>query len=137
MYLLALLIATAGAVVYHVSMKQLPAVVNPFFPLIVAYLGAAGICTVGLVAWPDGSRAWRDLNPAVAGVAFGIVGIETGILLAYRAGWSLGYAALAMNAASVLILAPLAWLVFRETLTPQKFAGMGLCLAGLILLVRR
>ncbi|HVU16194.1 MAG TPA: EamA family transporter [Candidatus Didemnitutus sp.] len=137
MYLLALVIATVGAVVYHVSMKQIPANLNPFYPLIVAYLAAAGICTVGLFVWPDGSRTWRDLNPAVAGVALGVVGIETGFLLAYRAGWNLGYANLAMNACSILILAPLAWLFFRESLSPQKLAGMGLCLAGLVLLVKR
>jgi drug/metabolite transporter (DMT)-like permease len=137
MYYLALVIATVGAVVYHLAMKQLPATLNPFFPLAVAYAGALALCSLGLWLWPDGSRSWHDLRPSVAGVALGVVGIEVGFLLAYRSGWNVGYAALAMNACSALLLAPIAAAFFKEDFGVQKIAGMILSLAGLFLLMKK
>lgn len=137
MYLLSLAIATTGAVVYHLSMKQLPENLNPFFPLAAAYVGALALCLIGLWLWPTGSRSLSALRPSVAGVAIGVVGIEVGFLLAYRAGWNVGYAALAANAASALVLAPLACLIFKEQFTFNKAAGMALCLAGILLLVKK
>jgi drug/metabolite transporter (DMT)-like permease len=137
MYYLALVITAIGAVIYHLSMKQLPPNLNPFFPLAVAYLGALGLCGLGLWLWPEGSRSWHDLRPSVAGVALGVVGIELGFLLAYRAGWNVGYAALAANAGAALVLAPVACLVFKEDFGWQKIAGMILSLAGMFLLMKK
>jgi multidrug transporter EmrE-like cation transporter len=42
----------------------------------------------------------------------------------------------AVNAASALLLLPVALLVFREAFTPARAGGLALCLAGLWLLSR-
>lgn len=65
------------------------------------------ISLAGMVLYPIGSRSLSQLNWSTSGVALGIIGIEIGFLLAYRAGWSMGYAALSANALTTLVLLPL------------------------------
>ena len=137
MYYLALSIAIVSAACYHLSMKMLPGTVNPFLPLVAAYAMALVLCLIGLALWPEGSRSLSALRPSVFGVALGVVGIEIGFLLAYRAGWNVGYAALVANVCSTIILLPVGLIYFREQITPQKFAGVVLSLAGLALLIKK
>lgn len=137
MYYFALALAVVSAAVYHLSMKVLPGTVNPFLPLTVAYAMALAICTVGLFLWPEGSRSLQALRPSVIGVALGVVGIEVGFLLAYRAGWNIGYAALAANLGTTLLLLPIGLLFFKDHLSPQRMAGVALSLAGLGLLLKK
>ncbi len=137
MYYLALALAVVSAAGYHLSMKMLPATVNPFLPLSAAYAMALGLCLIGLTLWPEGSRSLSALRPSVFGVALGVVGIEIGFLLAYRAGWNVGYAALVANVCSTLLLLPVGLMYFKEQITPQKIAGVALSLIGLGLLIKK
>lgn len=137
MYYLALALAVVSAAGYHLSMKMLPATVNPFLPFVVAYALAFLLCVLGLFLWPEGSRSVQALRPSVLGVAICVVGIEVGFLLAYRAGWNVGYAALVANVCSTLLLLPVGLLYFKEQITPQKIAGVALSLIGLGLLIKK
>lgn len=137
MYYLALVLAIVSAAIYHLSMKMLPATVNPFLPLAVAYALALVVCLAGLFLWPEGSRSFSSLNLSVLGVAVGVLGIEVGFLFAYRLGWSVGYAALIANVATALILLPIGLIYFRDHLTPQKIAGVAFSLVGLGLLFKK
>lgn len=137
MYLSAFLIAVSGCVTYHLAMKQIPANLNPFFALSVAYLIAFILSMLGVLVYPDGSRQLTDLRWSVFGVALGIIGIEAGFLLAYRAGWNVGYAALAVNVLSTLLLLPIAILVIKQGLSVSKLTGVLLCSIGLSLLLKQ
>jgi len=130
-------IAVLGSLTYHLAIKQAPANLNPFFALAVVYALALVLCLIGLAFYPDGSRALRDLRPSVAFVALGVVGIEVGFLLAYRAGWNVGYASLLVNAIGALVLLPIAIYWFKEGVSAAKLGGAALCLAGLALLVKK
>ncbi|MBI2815128.1 MAG: hypothetical protein HYX71_12685 [Opitutae bacterium] len=137
MYYLTLLIAVVSAASYHLAIKAQPAAVNPFLPLAVAYLLAFLVCVAGLLLWGEGSRSLAALRPSVLWLALSVVGIEVGFLLAYRAGWNIGYAALLVNVCSTLVLLPVALFYFRDQLSPQKIAGVVLSLGGLALLIGR
>ena len=130
-------IAVLGSLTYHLAIKQAPANLNPFFALAVVYALALVLCLTGLAVYPEGSRALRDLRPSVFIVALGVVGIEVGFLLAYRAGWNVGYASLLGNVVTALLLLPVAVLIFKDNVPPAKLGGVALCLAGLALLVRK
>lgn len=136
-YYLTLGVAVAGSLTYHLAIKQAPANLNPFYALAVVYALALLLCLIGLAVYPEGSRALRDLRPSVIFVALGVVGIEVGFLLAYRAGWNVGYASLLVNALGALVLLPIAIYWFKEGVSAAKLTGAALCLAGLALLVRK
>ena len=137
MYFITILVAVAGSVTYHLSLKHLPATLNPFFSLVVIYAIALLISLAGMALYPTGSRSLSQLNWSVLGASLGIIGIEVGFLLAYRAGWSMGYTALSTNVLTTLMLLPLGYLLYREQPTVERLAGLLLCSGGLWLLLRR
>lgn len=95
------------------------------------------VCLLGM--WwslAGGQRGLGALNWSSLGVAAGIVGIELGFLLAYRAGWNLGYAALSSNVLTALVLLPLGYLLFREQPSLGKLGGMALSMGGLWMMLR-
>lgn len=137
MFIAALLLAVVGSIVYHLSIKQVPAGTDPFFSLAVSYGAAMLVCLLGMWWLPaGGQRGLGALNWSSLGVAAGIVGIELGFLLAYRAGWNLGYAALSSNVLTALVLLPLGYLLFREQPSLGKLGGMALSMGGLWMMLR-
>ncbi|GGX88902.1 hypothetical protein [Vogesella alkaliphila] len=137
MYFTTLLVAVAGSVTYHLSLKRLPDTLNPFFSLAVIYSLALLISLAGMALYPTGSRSLGQLNWSLLGAALGVIGIEVGFLLAYRAGWSVGYTALSANVLTTLMLLPLGYLLYREQPTLARLGGMLLCSSGMWLLLRR
>ena len=69
----------------------------------------------------------------VLGVA--IVGLETGYILLYRAGWKISSGALVANIclAFALILIGALFYKYKEQITLRQVLGFGLCVAGLVL----
>lgn len=137
MFYASLALAICSVAGYHLAMKLVPPHVNPFLPLAIAYLLAFIICVAGLFLWPQGSRSLGELRPGVFVIALSVVGIELGFLLAYRAGISVGYAALAVNVASAVVLMPVALWFFKDHLSAAKLAGVALSLGGLALLLQK
>lgn len=136
MYVLAVILAIAGSVVYHLSIKFVPSGVNPFLSLSVSYGIALLLCLPGIYLY-EGSRNFQVLNWSVAGVALGMLVIEIGFLLLYRAGGHLGISSLLTNAASTLLLLPIGLLFFREAFSVTRLLGMGIALCGLWLMMPR
>jgi drug/metabolite transporter (DMT)-like permease len=144
--LLALALATVGNVLYHLAQKLVPSTVRPMAMLMVAYAVAFLLSGLALVL---GQPAGQPLRQAFAGLGsgpglkvalvlgLGVLLIEAGFLLAYRAGGSLQWSGLAVNGLSALVLLPLAVGLFRESFSLPKVLGMALVLGGLALLTRR
>ena len=83
-----------------------------------------------------GLPGWRDLAPVVL-LGLALVGIEAGFILAYRAGWPVSLAPTVANAAVAVLLLPVALLLFREKVSAVNLAGLGLAIAGLMLMTQR
>ncbi len=145
---LALAVAMVGSVIYHLGQKLVPPAAHPMAVLLAAYAVAFTLALVAL-PWmqPTGTTApWRL---AYAGMAtgpglrvalvlgLGVLLIEVGFLLAYRAGGSLQWSGVAVNGAAAVLLVPVAVLAFKEAFSLPKALGMLLVLAGLALLTRR
>jgi hypothetical protein len=62
MYFAAILLVVAGSVIYHLSIKQVPSSLNPFFSLAMSYGAALLLCLVGAVLHPEGSKSVSSLN---------------------------------------------------------------------------
>src|SRR6266540_2134641 len=130
-------LAIASTALYHFSQKGTPANVNPAVSITVTYV-VAFLLTVSLLIFLPVKNGLlsevRKLNSASYLLAFSIVGLEVGFLLAYRAGWNIGIAAVLVNVAASLILVPVAIFLFREKLSLVNTIGILVCLAGLVML---
>ena len=75
----------------------------------------------------------KQLNWASVGLAFALVGLEVGFILVYRAGWNISIAAIVVNAAVTVLLVPVGIMLFSEKLSAMKYAGIVVCIAGLVM----
>jgi multidrug transporter EmrE-like cation transporter len=67
----------------------------------------------------------------------GVLLIELGFLLAYRAGGSLQTTSVAVNGTAAVLLIPIAVVMFKEAFSLPKILGILLVLAGLGLMSKR
>jgi drug/metabolite transporter (DMT)-like permease len=138
MLTVALSLAVASNVLYHLSQKSVPEGVHPMLSLTVTYVAAL---VVTLLLWPlypasaSGPPSLSRVNWSSVAVGVAIVGVELGVLLAYRAGLRVSLGATLINVTVALVLIPVGLLFFRENLSLTNVAGLGLCLAGLWLLL--
>ncbi len=138
MLTVALSLAVASNVLYHLSQKSVPGGLHPLLSLTVTYVAALAVTLLLWPFYPGGAPSLRSLsgvNWASFAVGVAIVGVEIGVLLAYRAGLKISLGATLINVAVAVVLIPIGLLFFRETLTPANVAGLALCVAGLWLLV--
>ena len=132
-------IVVLGNVLYHLGQRAIPRDANAVVATLAAYLVAVvgTLATIPLLAKDvQFGSAWRTLNWSTVLVGIGIVGVELGFLLAYRAGWVLGNASLTANVCVAVVLLAIGAMVFREPLSATRLAGVGLCLCGLWLVSR-
>jgi drug/metabolite transporter (DMT)-like permease len=134
-----LLLTIVGAVVYQISSKSVPRAAHPLVAIVAAYLVAIAVCLLATWKWPvvgPFSDALRQLNWSVAGVGVGAALIEVGFLLAFRSGWPLSLASVAVNVSAAIVLVPVGLTMFNERLSLAKTLGAALCLLGLVLIAR-
>lgn len=130
----------AANVIYHFCQKAIAPGANPMASLIVTYAGAMLAAALAFpLFYPADSFAasFRTLNWASYVLSIGVVGLELGFLLAYRAGWNLSLGALVSNVAVTLLLIPIGVLLYRETISPRTALGIVLAIAGLVLISKK
>jgi drug/metabolite transporter (DMT)-like permease len=140
LFTISLLVIVASNVLYHVSQKSIAPGANPVLSLLVTYGVAIAGSLVLLPLFPVRaplSQASRQLNWASASLGVAIVGVELGVLLAYRSGWRISVGSAAASAAVAAVLVPIGLLFYGERLSAANVAGLVLCLVGLCLVVAR
>jgi uncharacterized membrane protein len=140
LFYLSIILAVLSSLMYHVILKFTPANVNPALSFAVTYAAAAILCLLLLPLFPlkDGvTSALRRLNWASYALAFALVGLEVGFLLAYRAGWEISIAAIFVNAVVAILLVPVGVSLFTERLSTANVVGILVCVIGLILVNMR
>jgi uncharacterized membrane protein len=130
----------ASTALYHIFQKATSKTVNPLLALTVTFGLAAVLCFVLSPLYPQAGRltdSIRQLNWASFALAFAVVGIDTGFLLAYRAGWNISIGAIVSNATVTLVLLPIGLLFFREKLSLVNILGIAACIIGLVMINRK
>lgn len=124
-------LATTG---YHLGQKSVPTHVDPLSSLLLSYATAL-VCTLILFLLYPGRpiELWslKSLNWASCGVGISIVGVELGVLLAYRRGWNISIVSLIGNTASAILLIVLGFVLFHEHISGKSLIGITFCLVGL------
>src|SRR5258708_32239893 len=113
-------LTVAGMLFYHLSQKFIPKGMNPFLATAIAYMAGIVVCVVCAFTYP-GNRslvsALKESNWAVYVVCIAAACIEVGFMLAYRAGWRIGGAAVSTNVASTAMLGPIGLIIFKDQLS--------------------
>jgi uncharacterized membrane protein len=132
-------IAVGGILLYHIAQKSIPAGLDPFFVLMLAYAVGIVTCAICALFFPSDKTflgSLREINWAVFAVGISVVLIEIGFILAYRGGWKLSTAAVATNVAGTVLLIPIGLAVYKEQLSIRVVIGLVFCVLGLILVTR-
>ena len=121
-------------IVYQICTKSVPESMNAFAALALTYLTAAVISAVlyftagkgGNILHEFGKTNWA---PLVLGVV--IIGLETGFIYAYKAGWPVSTASIVQSAFLAVALLIVGFVAYHEKLTVTKVVGILICLVGL------
>ena len=132
-------VAVGAELVYQICAKSTPAEIDPFASLTVTYLiGAVTSAVIYFLLHRGGDlmREYSHLNWTALAMGIAIVGLEVGGIYMYKVGWTVSTGPLVKNVSVIVLLTLVGMLVYREVLTPSKFVGIALCLAGVVLLNR-
>ena len=137
--LIPILILVASNTVYNIWAKSTPEGINPFASLTVTYLVAAGAAlAMFFITGRDRnlSAELAKVNWSQIALGISIVGLESGFILAFRAGWKIGLAQLVASVTVSCILMIIGYLVYKEVLSVRQFVGIGICAVGLFLITK-
>jgi drug/metabolite transporter (DMT)-like permease len=137
---LPLVLVVGGSLLYHISQKSIPKTAHPPLAMMLAYIvsfTAFAVCAFFYPLEHSLSSSLKELNWAIVTVGLGAAAIEIGFLLAYRSGWGVSEVGLMTNVASALLLMIVGISWFNERLSVRDVIGIALCLAGLVLLLKK
>lgn len=127
----------ASNIAYNLLTRATPQGVNPYFSLLGTYLVSAAAAAGMYLLTRQGTTAaenFRQMDWTSWALGLALVGLETGYIYLYRAGWKLSLGSLVANITLAVILLLIGLVVFRETITLRQWAGVALCVGGLLLL---
>lgn len=121
-------------VFYQICAKSVPDKMDPFASLTVTYIVGALASFIMYCILNKNINIFREygkLNwaPIVLGVV--IVGLEVGYIYAYKAGWPVSTAQIVQAALLAVILIFVGYILYKESITRNKIAGIIVCLVGL------
>ena len=138
-YIWPIALVVLSNIVYQICAKSAPEGMDPLASLTVTYLiGALASGLLYFLLHRGGNlfREYRQLNwaPFVLGIV--IVGLEVGFIYAYKNGWAVSTAAVVQGAFLAVTLLFVGLLIYHETITASKIAGIVICMVGLYFINR-
>lgn len=129
-----IILVVASNTLYQICAKLLPTNVHPLASVTVTYLFGA-LLTFVLLRFlsPEQNfmREYTRINWTSFVLGICVVGLEVGMLYAYRVGWPVSTASVVQSAFVAVSLLALGALLFHEPLTANKVIGVVVCLVGL------
>jgi drug/metabolite transporter (DMT)-like permease len=139
-YVMSMVVLVLSVASYQFAAKFIPQTLSSWHVLTIVYIiGLVLSLIAGLI---DSSKqtlleTLRGSNWAVFVLGFAVVGIETGYLLAFRAGWKLNITGVFSNAAAAILIFPIGVFILKERMTTLNIVGLVIAVIGLFLIVRR
>ena len=121
--------------IYQICAKSVPQQMNPFASLMVTYLVSALVSTLLFFILGKGENLFKEFSklnwaPVVLGIV--IIGLETGWIYAYKAGWQISTGFIVQSAFLAVVLLAVGFFLYHENLSWNKIAGVFICLIGLV-----
>lgn len=120
---------------YQVCAKEVPDKMDPFASLTVTYLIAAVFSAILFFTINRGGNLigeYAKMNWAPMVLGLSIVGLETGFIYAYKAGWQVSTASIVQSSILAVALIFVGWLLYHESLSLFKLVGIVICMIGLV-----
>lgn len=136
-YIWPVALVVVSNIIYHVAAKCLPGDMDPMASLTITYtVGAVTSWVLFLAVNRNGHllQEYAKTNWAPFALGVVIVGLEIGILYAYRAGWPVSTAQIVQSSFLAVALIFIGYFLFKEALTWNKLVGIVICLVGLFLI---
>ena len=133
-YVWPILLVVLSNTVYQICTKGVPEGMNPFTSLVITYLtGAAVAFILSFVFHSDTSvlSEFKKANWTSFGLGLIIVGLETGYIYAYKAGWPVSMAQIVASSLLAVVLIAVGKVLYQEPITWNKIVGIIICLCGL------
>ncbi|MEG2148686.1 MAG: EamA family transporter [Clostridiales bacterium] len=139
-FLWPMLLALGSNIFYNIVAKSTPQQINPFASLFLAYLVGA-IFSLLLYFFTAENQSFlqevKMMNWTTIAMGICVVGIETGYLFMYRAGWSISSASVVANILLAIALLFVGIFLYKETISIYKIIGIALCIIGLIFINKK
>jgi drug/metabolite transporter (DMT)-like permease len=134
---LPVLIVVAANVTYDISSKSIPDGLNAYAGITITYSVLAVFnFLIFQIMNPEIPIIveWTQMNWAVVLFALTSVGLESGYIFLYRAGWNISLGGMVCNTLLVICMLLIGRFLFNETVSLKQFLGVILCVAGLIII---
>ncbi len=133
-----LILVVLSNVFYNILTKITPEKADAFLSLAVSYLTGAAV-SFGLYLLTGAKTGsfkehLAQLNWTSVLLGIVIVGLELGYIFAFRAGWKINTTSIVANITLACILLAVGFFMFRETMTIRQLLGIGVCIAGLVMI---
>lgn len=133
-YIWPIALVVVSNVLYQICAKSIPKDMNVMDSMTVTYLvGAICSAVMYFVMERNGDllREYSKLNAAPVLLGVCVVGLEIGIIYAYKIGWPVSTATMVQSCILSAALIVVGALLYHEAITWNKLIGVALCLAGL------
>lgn len=134
-FYLPVLIVVIANVTYDVSSKSIREDINAYASIAITYLVLAVFNFILFLALnPDGSivSEFGYVNLAVIFFALTSVGLESGYIFLFRAGWNISVGGLVCNILLSVNMVAIGCLFYNEVISIRQIFGIILCVSGLI-----
>lgn len=132
-----ILLAVFSDVFYQICAKSTPETLNPFASLTVTYLVGAAVSAVIFYITGGGQSLlseWKGINWTAFILGLAIVGLETGSIYMYKAGWNMNTGYIVKSLILSIALIAVGYFLYKEEFSMTKGAGIAVCLIGLYLI---
>ncbi|MBQ1367915.1 MAG: EamA family transporter [Bacillota bacterium] len=134
-YIWPVVLVVLANTMYQICAKAVPGNISPFAALTVTYIVAAIVCAILYFAMNHGGNLLKEYSKLnwssfVLGVV--IIGLEVGVIYAYKAGWPVSTLTIVTSSILAVALIVVGLLLYKEAITWNKIAGIVICLVGLV-----
>ena len=141
-YLWPIALVMIANIIYQVSAKEVPAAMDAFASLTICYGIATLMTLVFFFIFSGGGLSglmaeYVKTNWAVIVLGITAVGLEVGYVFAYKNSWEVSLLYVIQSAIMAVMLLFVGYLLYSEGITWNKFAGIAVCLAGLIMINKK
>lgn len=124
-------------VFYNICSKETPSAIDPFAALTVTYIIGAVVSLVLYLAINKGGnliQEYKIINWSSFVLGIAIVGLEAGAIYMYKAGWNISSGQIVHSIILAICLVIIGALIYHESITATKIAGILICMFGLFLI---
>ena len=139
-FFLPIFVIVVSNVIYDVSSKSIDEELNAYAGIAIIYSILAVfyflIFEISNPAVPIISAEWTQINWAVATFAVASIGLESGYIFLYRAGWNISLGGMVCNILLAICMVCVGQLFFQEAVSLRQYTGVALCITGLFIVFK-